>query len=776
MEDQITKYYLIQSSDKVLKYCDIFEIVSLLEHNELEGQSYVFDLRLRKWCTVESIRVLKDTNYKFTPSTPRDCPSFTPPHKLPVGEFSSGRDSDYDYLLKHMKSLGEGTSNTIHSNEDLLSSELEKISCDLNEKSSELLSSKSLILDLEDIIRSLKAEIKDSNKSQVDLEGENLQLVEQISEIKHSADRSINVARAEFENEIRQSDEIKKLNFKLTERNKTLAYALKLEKSQKEELRSLLNHKDEQSSKTSYSEELLSKTMEYFLHGPVGGEKELLEKKVQLLTSELKEREDYFNLKIQKIKREFEEDSQTVSKNLEISHQGSESLIQQRDEFEYKYKSTLDKNQVLINKVEELEESAKLTKAISDEEEDFKSKYINLANKHKKLEKSYSTLSSKNSETKIDDSATKYLKEELVKSREEVEILRKSLNKISAENSSFKDQVSGVAKSDKKLNKVIANLRSDNKQVIERFHSLKKKFEKYKVAYNDLSESNKKIKSEFKERNDKFRAMTAKTDAIIDSLRAKVDGASSNYSEKIKELEEVKDREKTLMFKIEQFKKDESEIKKKAEDQELSLATEAMESKDKELKRLIGDSFEVPNTSIWSIQNSDKVVTGPITFSEIYHMKINGELDGDVKIKKGSDPYKSKADIFELSVPVLTHGEGEDIRYFINRTSMRVPFYELITFEVNGVEHRGYCTSLSVGGVFLELTSLNDEFALDKKGRVLFSAGAIDNPFQCVAQIKNVSESRPKGLGLMFVDLPDQAKTDIEFYINNYINKTQQAA
>ncbi|PIK16174.1 PilZ domain-containing protein [Halobacteriovorax sp. JY17] len=778
MEVQITKYYLIQSSGKVLKYCDIFEIVSLLESEELEGQSYVFDLRLREWLTVDNLAVLRDTNYQFKESAKRDRPSFNPPHKLPVGEFQSQKDSDYEYLLRYTRKLSKINEvkelSMSDKTETYLEAQLEKVTCDLNEKNTELLNIKSISLDFEEVICRLKSENSNLSLEIAKLEDENISLIEEREDLKKSSEKDIEILKAEYEKEITLCDDIQKINFKLSERNKTLAYALKLERSQRAELKSLMEKRDESSLKSSYSEELLSKAMDYFLHGPIGGDKEILEKKIALLNKELKELDEFYNIKIQKLKREFREESQTQAKHSSEEQESINILQKERDSLEFKYNNLLDLNEVLNEKMAKLEESAKFNALNSDTQEDFKEKYINLASKFKKLEKSYKELEEQSKTKKAPDSATKYLKEELIKAREQVTSFETRLKELSLENDSLKDQKSGVLKSDKKLNHLITNLRSDNKTLIEKYHVLKERTAKYKVAYNDLSEGHKKLKLELKETRLKFSEMTSKTSAIIDSLKSKVEGAKNNYSEKIKELEEVKDREKTLMFKIEEFKKEEVEAK----EAQVSLEVEADSTSkaDEELKRLIGDSFEVPNSKVWMIQNEEKAVSGPFEFSEVYHMKINGELDGNIKIKKGVDPYRVKADIFELSVPVITHGEGDSIRYFINRTSMRVPFYELITFEINGVEHRGYCTSLSLGGIFLELNELSDDFVIDKTGRVLFSAGAVDSPFQCVAQVKNISKSRPKGLGLMFVDLPDQARVDISFYINNYLNKTKQAA
>ncbi|WP_157765764.1 PilZ domain-containing protein [Halobacteriovorax marinus] len=773
----ITKYYLVHRSNKVLKYCDIFEIVEFVEAEELNGQSYIFDLRVREWILVKDIKVLQDTNYQFKQAAKRDKPSFTPPHKLPAGEFTNQRDCDYEYLLAHMKKSAVAESSSFVEEEsvsNILEVNLESERVQRAQLEKELSGLRYVNQDFEEIINSLRIENKSLNQELITIEKQHVDTLANMDAILENHKKENLALVSEQSNEIKRLQAFERENFQIIEKNKSLAYALKVEKEQREELKSLLNRRDEYSQRSTHSEQLLSKAMDYFLHGPSGGEKELLEKKIALLTKELKEQENFYNLKLQKLKRSHSEDI-AEKENVHSKDLGDiDSISRQRDDFEYKYKNILDENAILIQKLEDLESIQKIHSQENSDSGEFKDKYIHLANKHKKLEKEFSTLEAKllaqqDKKENRDDSATKYLKDELIVAREEINKLKNRVQDLLVKNEELNESSEESNSETLKHNQLISNLRSDNKQLIEKYHELKERTAKYKVAYNELSESYKKLKQEFKERNAKFSKMTAKTDAIIESLKAKVDGAKDNYSKKVQELEEVKDREATLMIKIEEFKKVEEE------NQIIQLNT-SKEEEDEELNRLIGDAFEVSNECYWMIQRDGEEPSGPYNFSEVYHMKINGELDVGVKIKKGNDLYKAKADIFELSVPVSTHGSGENIRYFIKRSSMRVPFYEMITFEINGEEYKGYCTSLSVGGIFLELNKLDEDFAVDKKGRLLFSAGALDNPFQCVAQIKNISDSRPKGIGLMFVDLPEQAQEDISFYINNYLNKTKQAS
>lgn len=772
MEEQITKYYLIQNSEKALKHVDVFEIVSLLESGKLDGQSYIFDLRSKEWCLVKDIRVLRDTCFEFKDSPPRECPSFKPPHKLPHGEFSNEIDSDYEYLLQYALNLSSPVDD---SKEEILEVMLEESESKLAEKENELLEVKSIHSEFEDIIFNLKEENSALNRSLLDLENEKIDCLKSIEEIKATSNRDMSVLKAQYQVDKDKYTDIEKLNFKLAERVKSLLYALKLEKSQREELKSLLSHKEKPVTTSTHSEELLSKAMDYMLRGPAGGEKELLEKKNSILVNEIKDIEKFYNNKIQKIKDGYSSELDSLRLSMSNEKSNYESLADERDEYENKLKITISENKELMQEIGDLREELSLMKIHESGDKKLRENYQILTSRFKKLEKSYELEVQKNKDSiaKKDAEANvsvKYIKDELNKSREEIETLQNELQLVTSERDTLYDEKSGHYESDTKVRHLVSNLRADNKQLIDKYNSLRDKTAKYKVAYNELSESFKKLKDDLEERNEQFSHLKTHSEETIESLKEKVDGANDIYSKKLQELEEAKDREKSLMLKIEEFKSID------VNPNEIELNNSSEKGDDEELNRLIGDAFEVSNERIWMVARDGETPTGPYDFSEIYNMKINGELDKKVKIKKGAEFYKTKSEIFELSVPVSTHGSGKNIRYFIKRSSMRVPFYELVTFEINGVEHRGYCTSLSLGGIFIELNKISDDFVVDKKGRVLFSAGALDNPFQCVAQVKNVSDARPKGIGLMFVDLPELAKDDITFYINNYINKTKQVA
>ena len=194
--------------------------------------------------------------------------------------------------------------------------------------------------------------------------------------------------------------------------------------------------------------------------------------------------------------------------------------------------------------------------------------------------------------------------------------------------------------------------------------------------------------------------------------------------------------------KAKKLEEDLKEVKIKEDKIELSSSNEIVASSDDdELKRLIGDSYEVENDAIWYVEFDTGVKTGPHKFSVVYDMKESGKITKSTRVKKEGEGYKSCGDIFELATPVDTHGQGDDRRFFIKRNSVRVPYYDLVSFEMNGNEYKGYCTSISSGGIFIELTSIKEnEYKVNSKGRVFFPRGAIENPFNCAAQIKNISK------------------------------------
>ncbi len=65
---------------------------------------------------------------------------------------------------------------------------------------------------------------------------------------------------------------------------------------------------------------------------------------------------------------------------------------------------------------------------------------------------------------------------------------------------------------------------------------------------------------------------------------------------------------------------------------------------------------------------------------------------------------------------------------------------------------------------------------LKEKGRIYFKQGVLSESLANAVQIMNISDKKPRGLGLMFLDLADEKKDIILEYVNNFLEKSKEAA
>ena len=136
---------------------------------------------------------------------------------------------------------------------------------------------------------------------------------------------------------------------------------------------------------------------------------------------------------------------------------------------------------------------------------------------------------------------------------------------------------------------------------------------------------------------------------------------------------------------------------------------------------------------------------------------------------------------FEFKNEVLSKEEFRDgkkiQRFFIKRGDFRAPFYDLAQLEIGANTYKGYCSSLSVGGCFIELSKL-DKIRMEKDGKVLvkIKAGTLSEELNIRAVIRNISDKRPRGLGLQFEHITEAQKDVIINFVKQYVASSSKKA
>ncbi|MCO4792813.1 MAG: PilZ domain-containing protein [Bacteriovoracaceae bacterium] len=308
---------------------------------------------------------------------------------------------------------------------------------------------------------------------------------------------------------------------------------------------------------------------------------------------------------------------------------------------------------------------------------------------------------------------------------------------------------------------------------------------------NKLASQNSKLKNNLTDIAEKYNAVVRKLKSV-DSESSDAEEIRLKFEEEQERTKSMQINLKNLQEELEKLNDDYDDLKQEKEDsdqestkahqliEELKVYKEAQnEYERKELHRLVGDSFEISNEETWYMKVGD-IVTGPHKFSELYYQKEDGEIDRRNTYLKSeeSGKWKTMGEYTEFCVPIQEHSYEENgvrlTKYFIKRGSYRAPFYEIVLLEVGEEEYKGYCTSLSSGGIFIELNKIDENvLKQDTLGKVFFKQGALSESFSCEVQIKNIADKRPRGVGLMFVNLGQNDKKIIGDYVAQYMNQSQ---
>lgn len=361
----------------------------------------------------------------------------------------------------------------------------------------------------------------------------------------------------------------------------------------------------------------------------------------------------------------------------------------------------------------------------------------------------------------------KLLKEKLISEMAKGQSEGKSTNSVQVESLMIDKQkaekevlnLSKISKSQElkieKLTNQNSQLKSKLKDVADKYNSVLRKLKQVDASSSDAAE----IRVQFEEEQEKTRNM--KLD--LDNLKAELEKLNDDYENLKTEKTAVEEEHTKANIVIQEL-----EVYKKA----------AQDQAKKELKRLTGDSFEVQNEETWWLKIGD-IVTGPHRFGELFEKKENGDLDRDETLLKSDEEGKwtPMGKFTEFNVPIQVHTIEEDgqsvTKYFIRRGSFRAPFYEIVTLEIGDNEYRGYCTSLSQGGIFIEFNKIDSDYMYkEASGRVYFKKGALSRAFDSEIKIMNIAEKRPRGLGMMFVNLGDADKNIIQDYVNQYMDQS----
>jgi hypothetical protein len=199
-----------------------------------------------------------------------------------------------------------------------------------------------------------------------------------------------------------------------------------------------------------------------------------------------------------------------------------------------------------------------------------------------------------------------------------------------------------------------------------------------------------------------------------------------------------------------------------------------------DLNRLIGESFEVSNEPKWFIKR-DGQSKGPYRFSDVLEWIDKGYLERKTLIRKQSEKTFTRLEkIYEFNTKIFTKMDKVENtlkkRFFIKRTDFRAPFYEVVKLEYNNHSFKAHCTSLSVGGCFIELKDFPENLEKNSVLNCVIQTDYLSQSIEVQMIVKNFSKEKPLGIGCQFLDLNNEEKETIEEFVETYLNSKEKAA
>lgn len=189
----------------------------------------------------------------------------------------------------------------------------------------------------------------------------------------------------------------------------------------------------------------------------------------------------------------------------------------------------------------------------------------------------------------------------------------------------------------------------------------------------------------------------------------------------------------------------------------------------------IGETFEVNNNQIWQINGKGKEL---YSFEMIYKLLKNKEIDKKVnaqKITSKRPGWHPLGEYFEFSSRPIRKKETVDGRfitkYYVKRQDFRAKILSKCIITINNKKINGICSSISTGGSFIELDSIDENiFLLEKVAQITIedmNSTSLTTDFI----IRNIKQESPMGIGIQFKELTPKQLSLITDYVQDYIGE-----
>lgn len=182
----------------------------------------------------------------------------------------------------------------------------------------------------------------------------------------------------------------------------------------------------------------------------------------------------------------------------------------------------------------------------------------------------------------------------------------------------------------------------------------------------------------------------------------------------------------------------------------------------------------ISNEPIWFLYR-DNTKFGPYRYLELVRLlQTNACAPDDFIWKPGFEDWTRLRHCPEFEDPVLKklvhlRNFGTE-KIFVQRRFPRVPYESEVILHDEKRVIFGAARSLSEGGAFLEVNKITH--VKGDRIKVHFTPGGVGVPFNCIAEVTQVSKGPPTGYNVKFIYLEEEDRKRIAQYTDTIVSRT----
>ena len=182
--------------------------------------------------------------------------------------------------------------------------------------------------------------------------------------------------------------------------------------------------------------------------------------------------------------------------------------------------------------------------------------------------------------------------------------------------------------------------------------------------------------------------------------------------------------------------------------------------------------FEVDSKRIWRLKTAEGE-KGHLGYADLRSLLAEGKITDETLLGKGNDgKFRPLGEYFEFSRSPIEKVVDGEVKYFLSRSTPRVPFYEPATVKVGGETFSGQCLTIATKGAFIQLTfEVHGKIWEGQRVLLRLSSETLGNEVIAEAIVRNLEEKSVQGIGVEFTGINSRDRGLIGEFIKNCAKK-----